>query len=174
MTPLAMALLGLALFVYMLYQQIVARPVTRRDLTLPAIAALAIGVRYLNDPTIRISDAAVVFGGAAFGLLSGFLAGQAIRVWRDNETGIVWQRGGWRYAALFVGLLLVRLAARVILQQAGFGMDAAVMNTAFIAMLLGNYLGRAVSVGLRALALHGWNYEALPRRRDLRRMRRAI
>jgi hypothetical protein len=168
MTPLATLLIGLAIFAVFLYRQIIARPITRRDLTFPAVAALALSVRYLNDTSVNVSDAAVVFGGAAFGVLTGFLAGQVIRVWRDGETGTVWQQGGWRYAAVFVGLLLVRLAARVILRQAGVATDAAVINEAFIAMMVGNYLGRAASVGLRTLALHGWNYDALPRRRAVR------
>jgi hypothetical protein len=168
MTPLATALLALAIFAWFLYRQIIARPVTKRDFTFPAIIAVIIGVRYLNDPTISINDALVVFGGAAFGLLTGFLAGQMIRVWRDSETGIVWQHGGWRYAALFVVLLAVRLVAHIVLQNAGVITDAAVLNAAFIAMMLGNYLGRGASVGLRALALHGWNYDALPRHRGIR------
>jgi hypothetical protein len=168
MTPLATALLGLALFAWFLYRQIIARPVTKRDLTLPAIFALILGVRYLNDPTIGISAAMVVFGGAVFGLLTGFLAGQAIRVWRDTDTGIVWQHGGWRYAALFVALLAVRLVARIVLTHAGVAADAVVLNDAFIAIIVGNYLGRAASVGLRALALHGWSYDALPRQRRVR------
>lgn len=168
MTPLATALLALAIFAWFLYRQIIARPVTKRDLTFPAIIILVIGVRYFNDPTIGLNDALVIFGGAAFGLLTGFLAGQMIRVWRDSETGIVWQQGGWRYAALFVALLAVRLVAHIVLQNGGVISNATLLNDAFIAMMLGNYLGRGASVGLRALTLHGWNYDALPRHRGVR------
>jgi hypothetical protein len=173
MNTLTMALLGLAIFAYFLYQQTISRPVSRRDLTLPAILALVVGYRYLNSPSIVLSDAVIVLGAAAIGLGTGFLAGQMIRVWRDEQTGIVYQHGGWHYLLFFIGLLIVRLVARVALQQSGIGVDASLLNDAFIAMVVGNFLGRAASVGLRALALHGWNYDALPRRRDLRRQRRA-
>ena len=30
-------------------------------------------------------------------------------------------------------------------------------------MALSNYLGRAITVGLRAMALVGWDFEALPK-----------
>ncbi len=38
----------------------------------------------------------------------------------------------------------------------------AVLNDAFIGMMVGNFLGRAINVGLRALALLDWQFEALP------------
>jgi len=162
MNTLTTALVGLAIFAWFLYRQTIQRPVTRGDLTIPAILAFIISFRYLNGASSGIADAEIVFGGGAFGLATGLLAGQVIRVWRDAETGLVYQRGGWRYVALFIVLLGLRIVARVALERAGITADASVLNDAFIAMIVGNFLGRAASVGLRTLALHGWNYDAIP------------
>ena len=39
-------------------------------------------------------------------------------------------------------------------------------------MMIGNFLGRAVNVGVRAMALLDWQFEALPSTRRVRRARR--
>lgn len=161
MNGLQTALLGVALFCYLLYRQCVRRPVTRRDLLFPAVGALYLAWRYLGDASI--SGAAIVFTAAVIGVGTGLLSGQLIRVWRDAESGVVHQFGGWHYAAAFLALLLLRVLMRVVVDASGLIASAAVLNDAFIGMLVGNYLGRAANVGMRALALVGWNYDALPR-----------
>ncbi len=170
MTGLQTAFLGMALFCYLLYRQCIRRPVTRQDLLLPAIGALYLAWRYLGDASI--TGAAIVFTTALIGIGTGFLSGRLIRVWRDEESGHIYQFGGWPYAVAFVALLVLRVLMRVVVDGSGLIASAAVLNDAFIGMLVGNYLGRAASVGLRALALVGWNYDALPHKRDFRRAAR--
>lgn len=45
---------------------------------------------------------------------------------------------------------------------------AEALNDACIAMVIGNYLGRALNVGTRALALVEGRFDAIPRARDAR------
>lgn len=172
MNELQTAILGVALFCYMLYRQFVQRPVTRRDLVIPGIGALYLGTRYFGGSGLGVHDAVIVLTAALIGVGTGLLGGQMIRVWRDPESGIVYQAGGWRYAVAFLALLVLRVAMRVMARQVDFGASVAVLNDAFIGMMVGNYLGRAVNVGVRALALLDWQYDALPSTRRVRRTRR--
>ncbi len=170
MNVVTTAVLGAALFVYILYWQCARRPVTRRDLLLPAIGALYLGSRYLNDANVH--NAAIVLTAALIGVGTGLLAGQVIRVYKDDVTGMVHQFGGWPYAVAFLSLLLLRVAMRVVVNRTGILASATVLNDAFIGMMVGNFLGRAVNVGARALALLDWDYTALPHGRRVRRARR--
>jgi hypothetical protein len=172
MNGLLTVILGAALFCFMLYRQCMRRPVTRGDLLIPAIGALYLGTRYLGGVSLRVQDAVTVLVGTLIGIGTGLLCGQMIRVWRDQESGIVYQFGGWPYAVAFLSLLLVRIAMRVVARQWDFGASAAVLNDAFIGIIVGNFLGRAVNVGIRALALLDWQYDALPNTRRVRRARR--
>lgn len=172
MNGLQTALLGVAIFCYFLYRQCVRRPVTRRDLLIPAIGALYLGTRYLGGNNLIVQDAVIVLTAALIGIGTGLLSGQLIRVWRDSESGIVLQYGGWQYAIAFLALLLLRVVMRVVVDGSGVIASASVLNDAFIGMMVGNFLGRAINVGARALALYGWSYEALPRNSDVRRARR--
>jgi hypothetical protein len=174
MNGLQAALIGVALFCYFLYQQCVRRPVTRRDFLIPAIGALYLGARYLGDSTLRVQDAAVVLAATLIGIGTGLLCGQVIRVWRDRESGVIYQFGGWPYLLSFLGLLLVRIAMRVVARQWDVVASAAVLNDAFIGMMMGNFLGRAVNVGVRALALLDWQFAALPSGTNARRARRSM
>lgn len=171
MTGLQTTLLGVALFCYLLYRQCVRWPVTRRDLLLPTLGALYLGWHYLGGASV--ASAVIVLVAAVIGAGTGLLSGQMIRVWKDEKSGIVYQFGGWRYVLAFVALLLLRLAMRVVVNGTDVIASAAVLNDAFIGMMVGNYLGRAANVGLRALALLGWHYDALPHTHDPRRVRRA-
>jgi hypothetical protein len=161
------ALFAIALVLYLLYRQCVARAITRFDLLVPLGGALYLGARYMDGghtpPAIGI-----VLGGAVLGILTGYASGGIVRVWRDERTGFALQHGGRRYAAVFLGLLLVRVALRVVAKESGLVADAAVLNDAFIAMLVGSVAGRAANVGRRALALLDWDLAAVPRRRDVR------
>ena len=60
------------------------------------------------------------------------------------------------------------MAVRVVLHIAAAallpGLDAATLNAAFIGMAIGNYIGRAITVGRRALALVRWDPAVLPSR----------
>lgn len=172
MNGLQTALLGAALFCYILYRQCVRRPVTRRDLLIPAIGALYLGTRYLGGNNLVVQDAVIVLTAALVGIGTGLLSGQVIRVWRDSESGIVFQYGGWQYAIAFLALLLLHVVMRVVVDGSWIIASAAVLNDAFIGMMIGNFLGRAINVGLRTLALYGWEYDALPNTRSLRRARR--
>ncbi len=172
MNGLQMVILGAALFCYMLYRQCVRRPVTRGDLLIPGIGILYLGTRYLGSGSLQMKDAVIVIAGTLIGIGTGLLCGQMIRVWRDQESGIVYQFGGWPYAAAFFSLLLVRIAMRVVARQWDDGASAAVLNDAFIGMMVGNFLGRAINVGVRALALLDWQFDALPNPRRVRRARR--
>ncbi|GEM_PF-1899743 len=172
MNGLQTALLGVALFCYMLYRQSVRRPVTPRDLLLPGIGALYLGTRYLGGSSLQMQDAAILLTGTLLGIGTGLLCGQVIRVWRDQESGIVYQFGGWPYVVVFLSLLLVRIAMRVVTRQWEVGTSASVLNDAFIGMMVGNFLGRAVNVGARALALLDWQFDALPSKNTLRHARR--
>jgi hypothetical protein len=172
MNGLQIAILGAALFCYMLYRQCVRRPVTRRDLLLPGLGALYLGFRALGGSGLRAHDTVIVLAASLIGIGTGLLGGQVIRVWRDQESGLVYQFGGWRYAVAFLTLLVLRVALRVVARQWDFGVSAAALNDAFIGMMAGNFLGRAVNVGARALALLDWQYDALPSTRRVRRARR--
>jgi hypothetical protein len=174
MDGLQMALLGAALFCYFLYRQCVRRPVTRRDFLIPGIGALYLGARYLGGSTLRGQDGIIVLSATLIGIGTGLLCGQLIRVWRDQGSGVVYQFGGWPYLVAFLGLLLVRVAMRVVVRQWDLAANAAVLNDAFIGMMVGNVFGRAVSVGARALALLDWQFDALPSKTSLRRARRSM
>ncbi|MHB8646471.1 MAG: hypothetical protein ACYDAR_11855 [Thermomicrobiales bacterium] len=172
MNGLQVAILGVALFCSMLYRQCVRRPVTRGDLLLPGIGALYLGTRYLGGSNLQMHDAVILLSGALIGIGTGLLCGQMIRVWRDQASGIVYQFGGWPYAIAFLSLLLVRIAMRVVTRQWDAGTSATVLNEAFVCMMVGTFLGRAVNVGARAMALLDWQFDALPNTRRVRHARR--
>ncbi len=172
MNGLLAVVLGAAIFCYMLYRQCARRPVTRNDFLLPGVAALYLGTRYLGGSGLGVHGAIVVLMAAVIGIGTGLLGGQMIRVWRDQESGMVYQFGGWRYAVAFLALLLVRIAMRIVARQWDFGVNAAVLNDAFIGMIVGNFFGRAINVGARAMALLDWQFDALPSTRRMRRARR--
>jgi hypothetical protein len=172
MNELQTVILGVALFCYMLYRQFTRQPVTRRDLLVPGLGALYLGTRYFGGAGVGMHDAIVVLTASLIGVGTGLLGGQMIRVWRDPESGVIYQAGGWRYAVVFLALLVLRVVMRIMTRQWDFGTSAAVLNDAFIGMMIGNYLGRAITVGARALALLDWQYDALPSTRRVRRTRR--
>lgn len=160
---IATAILALVLVVYFFARQMMQRPVTQRGLLMPLILGVALGGVFLvNSPAL--GAVAAVGVGALLGVGSGLISGQFMRVWRDEATGIVYQRGGWRYLVAIVALLLARLLIRFVLIGMGAALDETALNDAFIAALVGNYLGRALRVALRALPLAGGRFEKLPSR----------
>lgn len=161
-------LVGL-LFAYLLVRQAIKRPVTRLDFILPILGAVYLTARYLDGP----GTASQIFVeiSATVGILSGLIAAGMVRVWRDAKTGIVYQFGGWRYAAVLFVLLATREVWRLFVDTAGIAASVTLLNDALIALALGNYLGRTLHVGIRALHLTGWNPRAIPGRRDVRKLK---
>lgn len=145
-------LIALAIVVFVLSRQLVERPVTAAGLLLPIIVCVLLGAMYLSSkPTV---DAVAAVGiGLVFGVGTGLLSGQLIRVWREEASGTVLQRGGWRYLLVIIALLLVRLLIRVVLSASGSHLDETALNAALIAALVGNLLGRDIRVARRALPL---------------------
>lgn len=170
MNTLETALIALAVLGYMLFRQLVTRPVTRRDLLLPLAAGAYLAVIYFGHPSSS-ADVTVVAGAALFGIASGVASAAVVRVWRDGASNLVMQRGGWRYLLVLLGLIAVRAALRVAVSALKLNVSEVALNDAFIGMAVGSYAGRAVLVGLRALALLGWDTSALPGRRDARVLR---
>lgn len=170
MNSLETAILALLVLGYMLYRQLITRPVTRRDLLLPLVAGIYLAAVYFGQPSSPV-DVAVVVGAALFGIATGAVSAAVVRVWRDGSSGLVMQRGGWRYLLVLLGLIAVRAALHVALSALKLDTSEAALNDAFIGMAVGSYAGRAVLVGLRALALLGWDPSALPGRRDVRAIR---
>lgn len=164
------ALVALLVLAFMCYRQFIARAVTRSDLMIPLIGAAYLAVVHFSQPTSGL-DTLLIVGGALFGAASGLVSAQFVRVWRDAATGLVMQRGGWKYLLALLGLVAVRLVLRLATQMLRLDVDAAVLNDALIAMAVGNYAGRALLVTVRALALLGGDISDLPARRDLRATR---
>lgn len=170
MNTLETAILALIVLGYMLYRQMITRPVTRRDLLLPLVAGIYLAAVYFGHPSSP-ADVTVVAGAALFGIATGVASAAIVQVWRDGTTNLVMQRGGWRYLLVLLGLIAVRGALHVALSALKLDVSEAALNDAFIGMAVGSYNGRAVLVGLRALALLGWDPNALPGRRDARVLR---
>lgn len=159
MDPITTAIIAIAAFIYMVYRQFVQRPVTTKDIIIPVVGGLYLADRYLTGGSLA---AALVLGAAGVGIVTGLFSGTVVRVWQDAGNGVVYQRGGWAYLAVLGGLIAVRVVLHIVFTATGL-VDATTLNTAFIAMAVGAYAGRAVTVGLRALALVGWDFEALPK-----------
>lgn len=165
MNALQSALIALVVLVYMLYRQFVRRSVSQRDLLFPIAGGLYLAYVYLNNPG-SATGVALVLGCALFGILTGLVSATVVQVWRDPSTGLVMQRGGWRYLAALLGLIVVRVLLRVGVTALRLNVGETALNDAFIGMAVANYAGRAIFVGLRALALLNWDMSALPRKRD--------
>lgn len=148
------AVLALVIVVFIFARQIIQRPVTQRSLLLPLILSVALGGVFLVDHPAPEGIAAVVIG-TALGVGTGLVSGQLIRVWRDEATGTVFQRGGWLYLIVLIALLLARVLIRFLFTRSGSAVDETALNAALIAALVGNFLGRDIRTALRALQLSG-------------------
>ena len=164
MNMMTTIVLAIAAFMYILYMQFVKRPVTTRDFLLPVIGGCYLAYTYMNHAALVA--VIVVLGGALFGIGTGLVGGLFVRVWRDNRDGQVYQRGGWTYLLIFLGLLVIRFLLHIAIDISGISASFSALNDAFIAMAVGNYLGRAINVGLRALSLVGWDYQLLSPQRS--------
>jgi hypothetical protein len=122
--------------------------------------------QYLKESP-GLPAATTVLGCGVIGIGTGLLGGVVMRVWRDSASGLVLQQGGWRYLLVFLTLIAVRVVLRFLASVAHLADDPTVLNEAAIAMAIGNCAGRAINVGLRALALVGWDVNALPSRDEV-------
>ena len=156
-------LLVLAIVVFIFARQIIQRPVTQRSLLLPLILSVALGGMCLVGHPAPEGIAAVIIG-AVLGVGTGLVSGQVVRVWRDEATGIVFQRGGWRYLIVLIVLLLARVLIRVLFIWSGSAVDDTALNAALIAALVGNFVGRDIRTALRALPLVGGSFAKLSSR----------
>ena len=162
-TVVVTAVLALIIVVFIFVRQIVQRPVTQRSLLLPPILSVALSGVFLAGHPAPEGIAAVVLG-IAIGVGTGLVSGQVIRVWRDEATGIVFQRGGWRYLIVLIVLLLARVLIRFVILRWGSIVDETTLNAALIAALVGNFIGRDIRTALRALPLAGGNFTKLSNR----------
>jgi hypothetical protein len=155
--------LSLVIVVFIFARQIIQLPVTQRSLLMPLILSVVLGGVFLVSHPAPEGIAAV-FTGAVLGVGTGLLSGQVIRVWRDEATGIVFQRGGWRYLIVLIVLLLARVLIRFVFIWSGLAVDETALNAALIAALVGNFLGRDIRIALRALELSGGSFTKLSSR----------
>lgn len=155
--------LALALVIFIFARQMMQRPVTQRGLLLPLMVGVVLGGVFLARQPAFVAVAAVGIG-LVLGLSTGLVSGQVMRVWRDEATGIVWQRGGWRYLLVVIALLLVRVLIRFVLIASGIAVDEATLNVAFIAAIVGNFWGRDIVIAWRALLLAGGSFAKLSSR----------
>jgi len=100
---------------------------------------------------------AAVFIGAALGVGTGLVSGQVVRVWRDEATGIVFQRGGWRSLIVLIVMLLARVLIRFVFIRSGSAVDETALNAALIAALV----GRDIRTALCALSLSAGSFTQL-------------
>ncbi|HZS77909.1 MAG TPA: CcdC protein domain-containing protein [Ktedonobacteraceae bacterium] len=144
-------LIVVAVIVYLIYKQCSQQPISQRDFLLPAAAFIYFLVNFSHTPDWNM--AVMVLVGSVIGIATGFVGGQVVRVWRDQNSGFLYQRGGWSYILILVALLVLRVAIYIGLRIAHVDMDFQLLNDAFIAMAIANYLGRSINVHLRALNL---------------------
>ncbi len=156
-------LLALVIVVFIFARQIIQQPVTQRSLLMPLILSVALGGVFLVSHPALDGIAAVIIG-VVLGVGTGLVSGQLIRVWRDEATGVVFQRGGWRYLIVLVVLLLARVLIRFLFIWSGVAVDETALNAALIAALVGNFLGRDIRTALRALRLAGGSFAKLSSR----------
>lgn len=149
---IATVLIALALVVFVFSRQLIERPIAPSGLLIPLVLCVALGGMFLASKPASDAVAAVSIG-VVFGVCTGLLSGQLMRIWRDEATGVVLQRGGWRYLLVIIALLLVRVLIRFVLSASGNHIDETALNAAFIAAIVGNLLGRDIRVALRALPL---------------------
>jgi hypothetical protein len=157
------ALLALVIVVFIVARQIIQRPVTQRSLLMALILSVALGGVFLVGHPAPEGITAVIIG-AVLGVGTGLVSGQVIRVWRDEATGIIFQRGGWRYLIVLIALLLARVLIRFVFIWSGSAVDETALNAALIAALGGNFLGRDIRIALRALPLAGGSFTKLSSR----------
>ena len=150
-TTLTSILIIAVVLIYICYKQCVQQFVSNRDFMLPAAAAIYFGYMVVNGMA-GMDSAVLVLVGSVLGILTGLWSGRVVLVWRDNKTEVVYQRGGWSYLLVLIGLLVARIVIYIVLRYTGIAGDVGTnaINDAFIALTVGDYLGRSINVHLRA------------------------
>lgn len=151
---LLLLLLIVAGLAYMFYKQCAQQIVAGRDFLLPLAGAVYFGITLYKGTNPTIVDPVII--GAVIGLITGVPGGQIVRVWRDTKTGLIYQRGGWSYAFILIGLIVLRVGIYVGVYVSKLAVDFNLLNYVFIAMALGNYLGRNINVHVRSQPLAAW------------------
>lgn len=142
-------LIVVAVIIYMCYKQIVQQLISNRDFTLPLVCAAYFALMVLNG-TAGMDSILFVVAGSVLGILTGYMSGSVVRVWRDSNTGVLYQRGGWSYVMVLAGLMAVRIVLYIVLRSQGLMTGAGPINDAFIAFAVATYLGRTINVHMRA------------------------
>jgi len=142
-------LIVVAVIIYMCYKQVVQQLISNRDFTLPLVGAAYFALMVLNG-TVGMDSVLFVGVASALGVLTGYMSGAVVRVWRDSNTGGLYQRGGWSYVLVLVGLMAVRIILYIILRSQGLMTASGPINDAFIAFAVATYLGRTINVHMRA------------------------
>lgn len=147
-SELVSAAIALLIVIYLIVRQFQERSVSWKSLRFPVLAAVVCGVLFVySNPAL--DGYVAVAGGAMFGLLTGVLGAQFVRLWRGQD-GVVYQKGDWRYLLILLAFIALRIVARVAL---GHVLSQTVMDGALIAAIIGNYLGRAATVLMRVAPL---------------------
>src|SRR5260370_16879154 len=102
------AVLALVIVVFIFARQIIQQPVTQQSLLLPLILSVALGGVFLVGHPAPEGIAAVVIG-ALFGVGTGLVSGQVVRVCRDKRPGMVFQRAALPYLTLPIPLPFSRV-----------------------------------------------------------------
>jgi hypothetical protein len=160
---IVIAVVALAIVIFIIVRQIIQLPVTQRSLLMPLVLSVVLGSVFLMGHPAPEGIEAVIIG-TALGVGTGLVSGQMVRVWRDDATGIVFQCGGWRYLIVLIVLLVARVLIRFLFIRSGSAVDETALNVALIAALVGNFLGRDIRTALRALELSGGSFTQLSSR----------
>ncbi|MFF4773083.1 hypothetical protein ACFY05_09520 [Microtetraspora fusca] len=150
MEPLQIAVLSVAVVLFVVYRQMMTRRTERRGILvfggLMMLAGLAGGgVVDTRHPALGVLmlvlELAVAVG-------FGFLRAATVRVWRD-KAGVTWSRGtGWTAAAW-----LASLASRIALLGAGYALGLAPAPTSVLLFVGLTIAVQSVAVSLRARTL---------------------
>ncbi|MCQ4043071.1 DUF1453 domain-containing protein [Streptantibioticus rubrisoli] len=133
--------------VIVVVKRLIGEPLNVRDLFVPPIALIGVGVWLLCETDgLTRADIAWATAGAALGLALGAVRGMTIRVF--DKGGVLWQR----YTGRTFLVVVASLAA-----SAGFGLFATAMGmhegARPVQLSIGvGFLGEALVVGRRALA----------------------
>jgi hypothetical protein len=159
--------LVLALVIYVLYRQTIARPVTARSLWLLPGILIVIGAGAISNVDKGVlSSTAVMY--LAIDLLSsivlGALRGCFVRVFARD--GVMWRQGGVITVALWLVAIGVRIVVTIFASNAGVGnvSDAALEVALAVSLLAQNGV-----VALRGVRL-GLHFAPEGARRQSRRM----
>ncbi|WP_067172326.1 hypothetical protein [Microtetraspora niveoalba] len=152
MEPLQIAVLSVAVVLFVVYRQMMTRRTERRGILvlggLMMLAGLA-GGGVVDTGHVALGTLTLVLE-LACAVAFGFLRAATVRVWRD-ETGVTWSRGtGWTAA-----VWLASLASRIALLGGGYALGLASAPTSVLLFVGLTIAVQSVLVTRRARALPG-------------------